>query len=41
MVIYRQGGLDHGDLYFGGIDLALAVLFMLAWWRLATESTPG
>ena len=41
MVIYRQGRLDHSDLYFGGIDLALAVLFMLAWWRLAPESTPG
>ena len=41
MVIYRQGRLDHSDLSFGGIDLALAVLFMLAWWRLAPESTPG
>jgi hypothetical protein len=35
MVLYRQGRLDHIDLYFGGIDLALAVLFMLVWRRLA------
>lgn len=30
MVLYRQGRLDHSDLYFGGIDLGLAVLFLLA-----------
>ena len=41
MVLYRRGRLDHSDLYFGGIDLALAVLFMLVWRRLALESTPG
>jgi hypothetical protein len=41
MVLYRRGRLDHGDLYFGGIDLALAVLFMLVWRRLAREGTPG
>ncbi len=39
MVLYRQGRLDHSDLYFGGIDLALAVLFILAWRRLAREGT--
>jgi hypothetical protein len=37
MVLYRQGRLDHGDLYFGGIDLALAVLFILCWLRLPRE----
>jgi hypothetical protein len=37
MVLYRQGRLDHGDLYFGGIDLALAVLFILCWFRLPRE----
>jgi hypothetical protein len=41
MVLYRHGRLDHIDLYFGGIDLALAALFMLVWWRLARESSPG
>ena len=41
MVLYGRGRLDHSDLYFGGIDLALAVLFMLVWLRLARESTPG
>jgi drug/metabolite transporter (DMT)-like permease len=34
MVLYRQGRLDHGDLYFGGIDLVLAVLFTLCWLKL-------
>lgn len=34
MVLYSQGRLDHGDLWFGGIDLALAVLFLIALWRL-------
>ena len=38
MVLYRQGRLDHSDLYFGAIDLALAALFLLAWWR--TAQTP-
>jgi hypothetical protein len=37
MVLYRQGRLDHSDLYFGGIDLALAVLFLLVWRWLARE----
>lgn len=41
MVLYRQGRLDPSDLYFGGIDLALAMLFLLAWWRLAREGTAG
>ena len=41
MVLYRQGRLDHSDLYFGGIDLALAVLFVLVWRRLARESIQG
>ena len=39
MVLYRQGRLDHGDLYFGGIDLVLAVLFILCWLRLPREET--
>jgi hypothetical protein len=39
MVLYHQGRLDHSDLYFGGIDLVLAVLFLLAWWRLPTENS--
>ena len=34
MVLYGQGRLDHADLWFGGIDLGLAVLFLLAWFRL-------
>jgi hypothetical protein len=41
MVLYHQGRLDHIDLYFGGIDLALAVLFVLIWRRLAQESIQG
>jgi hypothetical protein len=39
IVLYRQGRLDHSDLYFGGIDLAPAVLFLLAWRRLVREGT--
>jgi hypothetical protein len=35
MVLYRQGRLDHSDLYFGSIDLVLALLFLLSWIRLA------
>jgi hypothetical protein len=38
MVLYRQGRLDHNDLWFAGIDLALAVLFLLAWRGLARET---
>lgn len=37
MVLYSQGRLDPGDRWFGGIDLALAVLFVIAWWRLRDE----
>ncbi len=37
MVLYRQGRLDHGDLYFGGIDLVLAALFILCWLRLPRD----
>ncbi len=37
MVLYRQGRLDHGDLYFGWIDLVLAALFILCWIRLPRE----
>ncbi len=37
MVLYQQGRLDHGDLYFGSIDLVLAVLFILSWLQLARE----
>ncbi len=39
MALYQQGRLDHGDLYFGGIDLLLAVLFILCWFRLPSEET--
>jgi hypothetical protein len=39
MVLYRQGRLDHADLYFGGIDLVLAVLFILSWFQLPREET--
>ena len=38
MMLYSQGRLDHGDLWFGGIDLALAVLFVIAWWQVRGES---
>jgi hypothetical protein len=38
LVLYRQGRLDPNDLWFGGIDLVLAVLFLIAWWRLAGEA---
>lgn len=31
MVLYSQGRLDHNDLWFGGIDLCWAVLFVLSW----------
>jgi len=40
MALYRQGRLDHGYLYFGGIDLALAVLFVLSWLRPGRKGTP-
>jgi hypothetical protein len=40
MALYRQGRLDHEDLYFGGIDLVLAVLFLLAWRQLGREVGP-
>lgn len=39
MVLYRQGRLDHGDLYFGGIDLVLALLFILCWFWLPRQDT--
>ena len=38
MVLHSQGRLDHGDLWFGGIDLALAVLFLVALQRIRVES---
>jgi hypothetical protein len=41
MVLYHHRRLDHIDLYFGGIDLALAVLFVLIWRRLARENIQG
>lgn len=41
MVLYSQGRLDHNDLWFGGIDLTLAVLFLLAWWRSRRRSVPA
>ena len=37
LVIYQQGRLDHSDLYFGGIDLVLAALFILSWFQLPRE----
>ena len=37
MVLYRQGRFDHGDLYFGCIDLVLAVLFICCWLRLPRQ----
>ena len=37
MVLYRQGRLDHGNLYFGGIDLLPAVLFIVCWLRLPSD----
>lgn len=40
MALYLQGRLDHADLWFGGIDLTLAVLFLAAWWRLGNGRTP-
>jgi len=39
MVLYRLGRLDRNDLFFGGIDLGLAVLFLVVWWRLTRENT--
>ena len=39
MVLYRRGRLGLSDLYFGCIDLALAVLFTLVWRMLAREGT--
>ncbi len=37
IALYAQGRLDHGDIYFGGIDLVLAALFILCWFRLPRE----
>ena len=37
MVLCSQGRLDRSDLWFGGIDLALAVLFVIAWLRVRGE----
>lgn len=39
MVLYHQGRLDQGDLYFGSIDLALAIVFFLAWRGLAASAS--
>jgi hypothetical protein len=41
MVLYRQGRLDHNDLWVGGIDLGLGVLFLVVWRRLARETMPA
>ncbi len=41
LALYSRGRLDHNDLWFGGIDLGLSVLFLAAWWRLAQNSTPA
>src|ERR1035438_5656657 len=38
IVLYREGRLDHNDLWFGAVDLILALLFLLAWRRLERES---
>ena len=39
MVLYLRGRLRLNDLYFGCIDLVLAVLFTLVWRRLGREGT--
>ncbi len=38
LLLYRQNRLDHNDLWFGGIDLMLAVVFVVAWRQLAQAS---
>jgi hypothetical protein len=39
MILSSQGRLDHGDLYFGGIDLVLAVFFILCGLRLPSKES--
>jgi hypothetical protein len=39
MMLYGQRRLDHNDLWFGAIDLVLAVLFLIAWRGLDRENT--
>jgi hypothetical protein len=39
MILNNQGRLDHGDLYFGCIDLVLAVFFILGWLRLPSKES--
>jgi hypothetical protein len=41
MVLYGQGRLDPVDVWFGGIDLVLAVLFVFVWWRLGRVRVSG
>ena len=38
LILYRQNRLDHNDLWFGGIDLMLAIMFLVAWRHLAQAS---
>jgi hypothetical protein len=38
MVLHTQGRLAPADLWLGAIDLLLAVLFAVAWWRLRRET---
>jgi hypothetical protein len=38
LVLYRQGRLDHNDVYFASIDFTLAILFLIAWQRLGKAS---
>jgi hypothetical protein len=40
-VLYRQGRLDHNDLWFGGIDFVFAVLFLIAWRVVPREIAPA
>jgi hypothetical protein len=35
LLLYRQHRLDQGDLVFAAIDISLAILFLVAWKRLA------
>ena len=41
LVLRGQGRLDPNDLWFGVIDLTLAVLFLISWRKLAGQGTAG
>jgi hypothetical protein len=40
LVLHSQARLDPNDVWFGGIDLVLAALFLIAWWRLREATAP-